>query len=76
MNQLMKKEMVHGMNYDSGTQTQKDCEACVLGKMQKKPFPKQSQNRATKPYEIVHSDVCGPMCYEQLLRDLGHSRIC
>ena len=39
MNQLMEKEMVDGMNHDSGTQTQKDCEACVLGKMQKKPFP-------------------------------------
>ena len=35
MNQLKKKKMVDGMNYDSGTQTQKDCEACVLGKMQK-----------------------------------------
>ena len=49
------------MNYDSGTQTQKGCEAHVLGKMQKKPFPKQSQHRATKPYEIVYSDVCAPM---------------
>ena len=40
MNQLMKKEMVDGLNYDSGTQTQKDCEACVLGKMHKKAFSK------------------------------------
>ena len=63
INQLMKKEMVDGMSYDSGTQT-KNCETCVLGKMQKKPFPKQSQHRATKPYEIVHSDVCGPMQVE------------
>ena len=64
MNQLMEKEMVDGMNYASGTQTQKECEACVLGKMQKKPFPKQSQHRATRPYAIVHSDVCGPMQVE------------
>ena len=64
MNQLMKKEMVDGMNCASGTPTQKECEACVFGKMQKKPFPKQSQHRATKPYEIVHSDVCGPMQVE------------
>ena len=63
MNQLMKKEMVDGMNYDSGTQTQKGCEACVLGKMQK-PLLKQSPHRATKPYEIVHSDVCGLMQVE------------
>ena len=44
MNQLIKKEMVDGMKYASGTQTQKECEACVLGKMQKTPFPKQSQH--------------------------------
>jgi len=61
MNHLMKKEMVGGMIYDSRTQIQKDCKACVLGKMQKRTFPKQSQHRATKPYEIVHSNVCGPM---------------
>ena len=64
MNQLAKKEMVDGMNHDMQTQTQKECEACVLGKMQKKPFPKQNQHRATSPYEIVHSDVCGPMQVE------------
>ena len=64
MNQLMKREMVDGVNYDASTQSQKECEACVLGKMQKKPFPKQSQHRATRPYEIVHSDVCGPMQVE------------
>ena len=56
--------MVDGMNCDSDTQLQKECEACVLGKMQKKPLPKQSQHRETKPYEIVHSDVCGPMQVE------------
>ena len=56
--------MVDGLNYDVDTQSQKECEACVLGKMQKKPFPKQSQHRATRPHEIVHSDVCGPMQVE------------
>ena len=64
MNQLMKKEMVDGLNYDVDTQSQEECEACVLGKMQKKPFPKQSQHRATRPYEIVQSVVCGPMQVE------------
>ena len=64
VNQLVKKEMVDGLNCDVETQPQKECEACVLGKMQKKSFPKQSQHRATRPYEIVHSDVCGPMQVE------------
>ena len=30
MNQLAKKEMVDGINRDIQTQTQKECEACVL----------------------------------------------
>ena len=56
----MKKETVDGMESASGTQTHKECEACVLGKRQKKPFLKPSKHRETGPYEIVHSDVCRP----------------
>ena len=37
------------------------CEACALGKMRRVPFQKGSSNRATRPLELVHSDVCGPM---------------
>jgi len=56
----MKKAMVDGMNSDSGTQTHKECEACVLGKRQKKLLLKPSKLRETRPYKIVHSDVCRP----------------
>jgi len=38
-----------------------DCDACVLGKMTRKPFPKHSDTRAVKPLEVVHSDVKGPI---------------
>ncbi|KAK3749555.1 hypothetical protein QZH41_007287 [Actinostola sp. cb2023] len=64
INQLTKKEMVHGMNYNATTQDEKQCEACILGKMQRKSFPKHNEHRATRHYEIVHSDVCGPMQVE------------
>ena len=64
MNQFKKREMADGMNYVADTQSQQECEACVLGKMQEKPFQKQSQHRATRPYEILHSDGCGPMQVE------------
>lgn len=39
---------------------QQFCEACVLGKMKKLPFP-SGRSRATRPLEIVHSDVGGPV---------------
>ena len=38
-----------------------ECEGCVEGKQARQPFPKDGASRATKPLELVHSDVCGPM---------------
>ena len=36
------------------------CEYCLEGKLTKRPF-KAKGYRATKPLELVHTDVCGPM---------------
>ena len=60
--EMENKQMVNGMDFDVvNKSTDKHCEAWILGKMQKKPMPKQSSNRATKPFEIIHTNVCGPM---------------
>jgi transposase InsO family protein len=40
-----------------------DCEVCILGKMTRTPFPKNT-DRKSELLEIVHSDVCGPMRIE------------
>jgi len=37
------------------------CEGCIEGKQHGKPFPSDGGMHATKPLEIVHSDVCDPM---------------
>jgi hypothetical protein len=37
------------------------CPACLTGKMSVKPHPKHSASRTTKPLQLVHSDVVGPM---------------
>jgi len=42
-----------------------DCEVCARAKMVKSPFPRKS-NRNSEILEIVHSDVCGPMCTESI----------
>ena len=74
LNRMKKNEMVHGMDYTAAG-NDKDCEACILGKMQKKRFPKhenkgkdtkhfEDKRRATRPFEIVHTDGCGPMQVE------------
>ncbi len=36
------------------------CQACLLGKMTKSPFSGLSE-RATDLWELIHTDVCGPM---------------
>lgn len=37
------------------------CDPCVKGKMARKPFKSKNQITTTRPLEIIHSDVCGPM---------------
>ncbi|KAD7117216.1 hypothetical protein E3N88_04484 [Mikania micrantha] len=37
------------------------CDACMLGKQARNSFPKKSLYRANKPFELVHTDLCGPI---------------
>ena len=37
------------------------CEGCVLGKMARRPFPKNAALQADHKLQLIHSDVCGPM---------------
>ena len=66
VNQLMKNDMVTGMMYDESKQVEKDCKGCSMGKMHKNPFPKASLHRASRPYEIIHTDICGQMQVESI----------
>jgi hypothetical protein len=36
------------------------CEVCTIAKHTQK-FEKMKQTRATQPYELIHSDLCGPL---------------
>ena len=42
------------------------CESCILGKMHRSSFPKDSSVRDTQKLQLVHSDVCGPMQTQSL----------
>ena len=61
IDQMKRKDMVTGMNCNSNHNSEKECDGCTLGKMSRNPFPKKSKGRANRPYQIIHSDVCGPM---------------
>ena len=53
---LLKKKLVTGMTLDSSVAPDPICEPCLAGKMHANPF-RPSQWRASRPLELVHSDV-------------------
>ncbi|KAH9745481.1 hypothetical protein KPL70_004087 [Citrus sinensis] len=55
---ISKKSMVKGLPYIN--HPDQLCEGCLLGKQFRKSFPKESNSRAQKPLELIHTDVCGP----------------
>lgn len=55
---LQKKEK--SLQHVKFEDTIKNCEVCMLSKMEKLPF-KQHRTRADRPLQIVHSDLMGPI---------------
>ena len=43
-----------------------DCETCAKAKMHEIPFPKQRKKKTSRPLELIHSDLCGPMNVESI----------
>ena len=60
MQDIISKDLASGLSFKT-TSKALDCEACTQGKMHRSSFPKQSNHRAKKVLELVHSDLCGPM---------------
>uniref|UniRef100_A0A251SDS7 Putative zinc finger, CCHC-type n=1 Tax=Helianthus annuus TaxID=4232 RepID=A0A251SDS7_HELAN len=42
------------------------CEGCISGKQARKGFPNKTKWQATKPLQLIHSDICGPMRTESI----------
>ena len=42
------------------------CEACLLGKQHRCPYPKGVGERATENFQLIHSEICGPMSVNSL----------
>lgn len=57
-----KESLVKGLEFNSSLQPSlHPCEGCVFGKQHRRSFPSSSTPRATEPFELVHSDLDGPM---------------
>lgn len=57
---LLSGNLVMGFRLDSQASPDLVCEACKAGKMHADPFP-ISTSRASKPLQLVHSNVHGPV---------------
>jgi hypothetical protein len=56
---LSEKSMVGGV--PAIAHPEEVCEACLAGKQTRMAIPKIAQWRATKPLELLHIDLCGPI---------------
>nr|GEY88501.1 zinc finger, CCHC-type [Tanacetum cinerariifolium] len=45
------------------------CDACLLGKHSRKPFPNQAKFRSKNPLDLVYGDLCGPISPATLVDD-------
>jgi len=57
---MIQKDLVTGVQLRSTSAPDPICEPCLAGKMHANPFP-SSEHRASKPLELIHSDVHGPV---------------
>jgi len=62
---VIAKGLVHGVEKINTSPTAeaavKNCSVCIQGKQTRRPFNQGGKSHATRPLELVHTDVCGPM---------------
>ena len=58
---LRQRKLVRGMRFESKEAPDPICEPCIMGKQTRKAVPRGPGERATRPLELVHTDLKGPM---------------
>ena len=61
MQKLVQGSIVKGIVIESKESMDSICEPCIAGKQHRSAVPKVALHRASKPLELVHSDVHGPL---------------
>jgi hypothetical protein len=73
MQAMLDKQMAIGLTAPAaGSAADIDhCAGCLAGKSHRQPFPAQASHRATRPLQLVHSDICGPIQADSGNKDSG-----
>ena len=58
--------MAEGMNCSNHGKESSLCESCIMWKQHRTPLPNNKPHQASQPFEIIHSDICGPMHIKSL----------
>jgi len=59
LRKMARDELVRGLPLLS--QVEQICDACLVGKQRRAPFPQKAQGRSTEVLQLVHGDLCGPI---------------
>ncbi|XP_070056495.1 uncharacterized protein [Nicotiana tomentosiformis] len=60
LNKLDKKDLVRGLS-KSSFKNHKVCDACVKGKQVRSSFKPKKEVSTSRPLDLLHMDLCGPM---------------
>lgn len=61
LRRLIREKMAEGIEFMGGMALDPICEPCIAAKQQRGAFPKATTHRASKPLELVVSDLKGPL---------------
>lgn len=61
LRELVRFDMVKGLTLTDFDKDTIVCEPCLSGKIGKLPFAPVEERRSSRPLELIHSDVCGPI---------------
>lgn len=60
LEKLVSLDLVDGMKLSDSTGIQEQCETCIMNKRPNQRS-REARTRASKPFELIHSDLAGPM---------------
>ena len=61
LNLMIKNDSVNGLNIKGENRSLGFCEGCVKGKQTRKSFSATNRPKKSKPGQLIHADLCGPM---------------